>query len=312
MPITLYEAMEAYLQERAPHVLPYTTEASRRIARLFLIAMGPYSRLDRWDHELWDAISHRLQLYVASMSHLNPSTIRDRLKPVSGCFNWCIRHGYVNFNPVTFLKLPPLRKTEPVIYNHEEYLQITKAAKGTPLHWLVICAYRTGLSMVDICNLKWSSVDLLNMMIITNRQKLARSGGGRVYIPILHNSDMHQCLLILKEAPLEDAWPGPGYVCHELALRYHVSSFAVVTSYARLMSKLGINKTFKSWRNTFLSGLANSGVQTVIACKMSGHSNPAMLAHYVKPDPIALRDVLTQATDFMEKRDQNKITIKKP
>lgn len=305
--ITLVEAYEAWISERQAHVLEETTKRSRADVEAFLDKIGSDAGFTP------DDLYRRCQKYVDYLAQSDqPLTIRRKLTSIKGMFNWCIRHGYLPSNPMNLVRLPPLQHKEHQLYTHEEYLRIREAAKGTENYWLVTCAYRTGLSLVDICNLKWESVDLKNLMIVTNRQKLKRKGGGRVQIPILSGSDLHQCLLILKEAPMVDAWPGPGYVCHGLALKYQANPNTVKISYDRLRAKLGIKTSFKAWRNTFISGLANSGVSTAIGCKISGHSNPAQFAEYVKPDLVALRDVVTRATDFMERKHENQITIREP
>jgi integrase len=278
--ITLADAAEEYLKEKAGHILPHTLDDARRQLEFWLEAMGTNDGLRGKDGlMLVDVLTSRLKKYVAEISaRCTPNTVRYKLSQPAGVLNWLVCNGYLLLNPMKRVQLPPLKHAEKVVYTHEEYLRIRKACEGSELHWLVTCAYRTGLSMVDICNLRWESVDLKNLIIITNRQKLKRKGGGRVYIPILPGSDLHQGFLLLKEAPVEDAWPGPGYVHHGLALIYQSNEPVMMMRYRRFLKELGINKKFKDWRNTFISGLANSGVATAIGCKISGHSNPAQFA----------------------------------
>ncbi len=310
--MTLHEAAEEYLNEKAAHVKPETNDAARYEILQWLEAMGTDAGLKGKDGLMVaDELTKRFQRYITSLSQrCTPMTVRKKVAPPCGVFGWLVRRGFMALNPANMITLPPLRQVEHSLYTHEEYLQIREACKGTELFWLVTCAYRTGLSMVDICNLRWEHVDLQNLMIVKHRQKLKRKGGGRVQIPILPGSDLHQGFLLLREAPTEDAWPGPGYVHHGLALIYQSCEPTMMMRYRRICNEMGIKKKFKDWRNTFISGLANSGVDTAIGCKISGHANPAQFAAYVKPDPAALRDVLIRATDFMERKHENQITIK--
>lgn len=314
--VTLADAVDGYLESLKGHLLPRTIEVNGTIASEFLRFIGSKHGLrGKYGAELIDGLARKTQAWVNSMiaEGLKPSTIHWKMCTIRALFNWCIRFGYMTVNPAAFVRMPPVPSITKPIYTHDEYLKIINAAKGTHNYWLVVCAYRTGLSMVDICNLKWESVDMINLMISLRRQKMKRKGAGAVTVPFVEGSDIHECLLTLQDAEVNDAWPGPGYVHHGLARMYQTEDSSVVRSYKRLLAKVGIEgRSFKSWRNTFISKLANSGVNHVVACKMSGHSNPAQFAAYVKPDVVAMRQAIVISSEFMEGRNENKIQIKSP
>jgi integrase len=311
--ITLAEAVDRYLEERREVVKEDTYIKESMALTRFLEAMGTSQGLSRTDRlSLVEGLANRLQAWVDRMNKTKkPWTIRYYTCQASHIFRWCIRNGYMINNPMQFVRVPRIQRPVLPIFTHEQYLQCLECTKGTAMHWLITCAYRTGLSMVDICTLRWEEVDMDNLIIQRKRQKILHTGAPPVIIPFLEDSDLHQSLLLLREAPVEDAWPGPGYVHHELAATYKGSHARICMLHAAMLRRLGIKGlTFKSWRNTFISNIANSGANAVIACKMSGHANPAMLAAYIKPDISALREAITKASDFMERKNEKQITIK--
>lgn len=311
--ITLAEAVDRFLEYRRGNRSEQTVMADEQILRDFLIAMGSSRGFSGKDSlAMVEEFARRIQKWIDHLLKTRkPATVSQYKIRAHAVFQWCIQHGYLSHNPAQFVRVPPIEKPVLPIFTHEQYLQCRAFSQGTYLHWMVTCAYRTGLSLVDVCLLRWEEVDMDNLVISRKRHKMRNLGGRPVIIPFLDGSDIHQSLLLLQEAPSDDSWPGPGYVHHELAGLYMGSHARLGETHKRMLQKLGIKGlSFKSWRNTFISGIANSGANPSIACKMSGHSNPTMLAHYIKPDVSALREAITRASDFMERKNEKQITLK--
>lgn len=237
------------------------------------------------------------QLIMGWTDHISPgnklTTIVKKNNQLKAFLRWCDDNQFMDGQLYRFfpkLKLPayPL----PSIYTEREYETIKDATMGTDNYYLTVLGYRTGMSMVDCCHLRWSHIDLDQLMIRSARIKMLRHGESAVFwVPVLANGDLHQMLNQLKEAHV-DKWNNANddYVNPDLAGLYGYHQTAVVKNYKKVLAKIGIKgKTFKNFRNTFISNIANSGMNLALACKLTAHRDPAIFASYIRPDPEALR-----------------------
>lgn len=212
--------------------------------------------------------------------------------------------------------LPPLPKESVApsqIFTDEDYAAIkaycTDREWTQPHLWLIILAYRTGMSMVDCCYLRWRDVHLNEngpSFIDIHRIKTKRLGAKALcQIPIIPFTDVHEWLVKLKKVEhlnykrfdgitdfVHQDCPGL-YECTFQRLRH---DFKNIFKY----SKIAPEKTFRHMRNTFCSNLVNSGTQIALICKMTGHNNVATLLRYLKPDRRSLEDGLAKAFAYAE------------
>lgn len=196
---------------------------------------------------------------------------------------------------------------EPKIITEEEYERVKKYLTGKlkyqPHLWLIILGYRTGMSLIDCCHLRWCNVHLETngpSYIEIYRIKTKRMGlRARCQIPIIPMTDLHQWLLMLKEAqPFNyKRHDGIDYVHQDCPGLYIWSKTRIGHVFRSIFRAAGVEqgKTFKNFRNTFCSNLVNSGVQTALICKMTGHSNVKTLLRYLKPDRRSMQDALMQS-----------------
>jgi integrase len=152
------------------------------------------------------------------------------------------------------------------------------------------------------------------MMIRCVRIKLKRLGDKAIcWIPIITDSDLHVELLKMRQALATETRyeVDEDFVCPELAHRYTGSDSSPQAGqlYNRI-TKLYPGRSFKTFRSTFASNLANSGMNIGLATKMTGHSDPKSLMIYVRPDPNALREGLEKALEYgKNKHDQTGLSI---
>lgn len=240
------------------------------------------------------------------------STINKKRIVIKKFLGWCHESGYMKDPPVAFLiprRQPP--KPLPFIFTDEEYERIKEASQGTHSYFMTVIGRNTGMSMIDVCHLRWPSINLEELTIQANRIKVSWRGQNLdlCMIPILANSDLHVLLQELKDIhrPEDGDWVNP-----DLRLCYAASTWQVVMEYRRLLKKLGIErKSFKNWRNTFISMLANSGMNHALAMKVTGHKDANIFAAYVRPDWEALRSGLQSAFQWAAGKETVK-ELRKP
>lgn len=207
-------------------------------------------------------------------------------------------------------KPPPVVYKEPAIFTEEEYESIKAWCTGRnwcQVHlWLMILAYRTGMSLVDCCHLRWCHVHLNDngpSYIDIHRVKTARLGNKSLcQIPIIPFTDVHTWLLHLKKQEHLNYIRHDGikdFVHQDAPGLYACTFWRPQQDFRKIFLRAGVHgKTFRNFRNSFCSNLVNSGTQIALVCKMTGHNNVTMLLRYLKADRRALQDGLSKSFQY--------------
>lgn len=238
--------------------------------------------------------------------------INTYLSRVRGFLRFLKNTNYIGTD--LWLSLPNLPKqptATPQIFTDEDYETIKTYCKDKghfqPHLWLLILAYRTGMSKVDCCYLRWRDVHLNEngpSFIDIYRIKTKRLGQKALcQIPIIPFTDVHEWLINLKKVEHLNYKRHDGitdFVHQDCPGLYECRFQRIDQDFRNIFLRAGIDskKTFRHMRNTFCSNLINSGTQIALICKMTGHSNVATLLRYLKPDRRALQDGLSKAFQY--------------
>lgn len=228
---------------------------------------------------------------------LSHCTVRIRIRDIRRFLRWCWRMGYTK--TVWHEYLPKLRSPVfdmPEIIRHEEYLKLRETCVDAEKDWVMVLAYHTGLRLGDCCQLLWSQIDRATQVIQRVPNKNMWKSRKPVYIPYLAGSDL-QVLIDQRWLTHEDE-PNAGkdYVSPAMAMMYVGSGVSVVHQFRRIFDKAGVRgRTFKHFRSTFESRLANSGVNLALASQLTGRSDMRTLLRYVKPDIDCARSAVGKA-----------------
>jgi site-specific recombinase XerD len=207
-------------------------------------------------------------------------------------------------------KGPKLSYKEPAMFTEEEYEKIKAYCTGRnwcQVHlWLVILGYRTGMSLVDACHLRWCNVHLNDnepSYIDIHRIKIAHLGEKALcQIPVIPFTDVHQWLLHLKKQEHLNYKRHDGITdfVHQDAPGFYACTYQrIQQDFKNIFLRAGVTgKTYKNLRNSFCSNLVNSGTQMALVCKMTGHNNVEMLLRYLKADRRALQDGLARSYQY--------------
>lgn len=208
--------------------------------------------------------------------------------------------------------IPTLMQPGPkpsVIFTEEEYETLKAYCAGRPHYqthlWLMILGYRTGMSLIDCCHLRWRDVHLHDnepSYIEITRIKIQRFGTkARCQIPIVPFSDIHLWLLNLRNAPQWKRFDGiTDYVHNETEALYHCTFGRLRQDFKTICRQAGVDpaKTFKCFRNSLCSNLVNSGMQLAMVCQVTGHNSVQTLLRYLHPDRRALQDSMAKAQQY--------------
>lgn len=242
---------------------------------------------------------------------VGPRQINHWNVTVRSFLRWLHTYNYIReplWTAVPSLNAPAPKEAQ--IFTEAEYERIKAWCSGRTwcqIHlWLIILGYRTGMSLVDCCHLRWCHVHLDDngpSYIMIHRIKTARLGHkAKCHIPIIPFSDVHLWLLHLR-ANTERYQRADGitdYV-HQDAPGFYACKFSPLRQdFWTIFRKAGIapGKTFRHFRNSFCSNLVNSGAQLALVCQMTGHNSVKTLLRYLQPDARALQDGLARAQQF--------------
>lgn len=232
---------------------------------------------------------------------------------IKGFIKFLVKMGYIHDEISDIVpKAKEQPQAESKIFTEEEYEKIKAYCKGREwcqIHlWLIILAYRTGMSLVDCCHLRWCNVHLNDngpSYIEVRRIKTERFGAGAVcHIPIIPFTDVHTWLLFLKDNVVRYPMASGinDYVQPDAPGLYACTFQRPQQDFKNIFIRAGIEpgktkdrKSFKHLRNSFCSNLINSGAQTALICKMTGHQNMKTLLGYLKPDTRAMQEELAKA-----------------
>ena len=233
-----------------------------------------------------------LMAYKANLEEdYSPRNVAEHLKNIRRFLVWMQNVGIIDDSPHTALRI---RRAEPVNQKppmtQEQYLMIRQVAQGHWLDWIFVLAWNTGMSLYDCCALRWENVDMERCFIHIRRRK----SGTESIIPFNPSEELG---LALKARMPQDAKP-EDFVCEEAGSRIDpVNGVGVHRAWiAHIMRRAGVEGvTMHSMRRSYISMLANSGMNTALASKVSGHLDPRVFASYVRPDPEALRKSVDEA-----------------
>lgn len=196
------------------------------------------------------------------------------------------------------------------IITEEEYEKLKAHMAGkdscVTLLWLCVLAYRTGMSLIDCCYLRWKDVTLNEdgpSFIDIYRRKTRRLGEKALcQIPVVPGTDLHQWLLRLRKVENYKRFDGiQDYVNQDAPGYYENTMWAARKDVKRVFQKVGIyDRSFKNFRNSLCSNLVNSGAQLALICKITGHNNVKTLLRYLNADRDALEDAMLKAYQYGE------------
>ncbi len=146
---------------------PTTTQrAYRTDVRAFLIFMAerrgavPFAAVTVGD----------LQAFVASLTDLAPATQARRVSSVKSLFGFCVRIGYLRFDPAVVVEAPGIKNTLAERLLEEADVQRLLALETHPRNAVLLrLLYASGLRISEVCTLCW-------------RDAKARGEGGQITV----------------------------------------------------------------------------------------------------------------------------------
>lgn len=290
-------SMANRLQEYLKSEFVFVTDSYRNSSRYAILTFIKYIGSGAMSPENINGYAEHLR-----RSGISSSTIGKNLTMLKKFFIWCWKMGH---SSVRWYEYLPTVKGQacaiPEIIQHHEYLQIRKFCYDKDRDWLVVLGYHTGLRLGDCCCLRWSNIDQENQVIKVTPRKTARKTAISVSIPYSTGSDLHKLIVEKWETRDQGSDVGTDYVCPDMAIYYlgTPTNQVVPAMFNVIFKRAGIiGRTFKHFRSTFESRMANSGMNIGLAAKITGRSDTKTLLRYIRPDMDAAREGIARAMDL--------------
>lgn len=269
-----------------------------------------------WHHYLLGAHNHkgpRLSRGYISRSH----TVLRRF------LGWMQAFSVISHNPS--FALPAVRAEPPkprLMWNHDEYRKVIEYGSRFPQYslyvWLIVLGYHTGMSLVDCALLRWDEVVLKDdglCFIKKMRAKMQSRLGAEAtfFVPIVPGSEVWVWFKRLEAArgTNRKRTDGIEYVHQDAPNIYadkhnqHMTRKLNDLFVKALGARVVGSRTFRNLRQSFCSRLVNSGVDAVLAARMTGHKDVSRLLTYLVPHIRTMQDALIKAWRWVEESGES-------
>jgi integrase len=287
-----FRTTRAYLLEWLENSKTDTTLSSNRryqqIIGSFLTHVGV--KADRLLREITsnDIRSWRDALRAKGLS---VTTTNGSLKILRMPFKAAHDNGLIDLNPLTKTSVKLLKDETRMakdIFAAEQIAMLLKAAPSEDWQGAILCGYFTGLRLKDVCDLTWSSVDLVEQIITIETRKTRKT----VTLPI---HPQFGAWLVRQTRGI-----GKAPVFPSLAGILGSGKTGLSMQFRHIMDKAGIkgrvlreatgagrphsSLSYHSLRHSFNAALANAGVGVETRQELTGHSSVTMNKLYTHPD----------------------------
>ena len=242
------------------------------------------SKIDRDTHlaKISTALIERAK--IESASEVSQATVDKRLAVLKAFFNWSIRQGFFNSNPVKKVRFfHPNNEVVRYLALHE-YQKLVEAAIEGPwyLRPMIELAANTGMRRGNLLSLRWDEIDLAARMI----RKTKTKNGKPLNLPM-----NRRVVEVLNELSLKQKGDSPYVFPHREGKHAGECIREAKNSFSAALERAGIrNFRWHDLRHCFASWLVMGGANLVAVQKLLGHRSLRMTLRYAHLSPDYLQD----------------------
>ena len=206
-------------------------------------------------------------------------------------FRWCVKQGYMLKNPICDIEKPKLEKKLPTKLNKQNALRLLEIVNNYPFdckflryrnHAIFSTFIFAGLRKQELLNLKFSDIDLENLVIFVRQGK----GNKDRIVPISYT-------LALSLKRYLDERKKLNKTCPEFFASLNRNSAYTNDGLKRLVIQMsiasGIKFTVHKLRHTFATLMLEGGCDIYSLSKMMGHSDIKTTTIYLSASAEHLR-----------------------
>lgn len=238
------------------------------------------------------------------------ATCNDALKTVRTALNAARRRGILLSNVAEAVDTLTEAETIRAVFAPEDVRRLFDAAPSDDWRGAILMGWHTGASISDACNLRWGQVDLRAEVLTYRRTKTGQGVG----MP-LHR----ELLKWLMDRPTSD--DAEDFVFPSLAGRSAAGKSGLSMAFGRVMDAAGVKGAevnaegkagrkrralgYHSFRHSFVSRLANSGVSIELRKELAGHASDEMSMVYTHRELAPLKAAIETLPGLLKGQGSN-------
>ena len=279
---TLKEMIERYSKEYTVHRTYYPQKREKSIFKHLYAYFGEFCTLG--EIEQWIGGYEQFR----KGNGISPATIVKELGVLRTMFNIARKQWRWKVeNPVSDIKLPTVHNERVRYLSEDENKRLFEALEKSKEKWLkplVVIAIDTGLRLSNICDLRWSEVNLFSKMITIDAE--ATKNDDYLGVPLTDSA-----FQILKE--LNKTQSLSGHVFNDCGEKLYDRKVQRAFRHLLEDAKIGTFH-FHDLRHTFASYLRQQGVDLHTISKLLGHKDLRMTKRYAHLNVDSLRSAISR------------------
>lgn len=291
------DATEQFLRSRKGRS-EKTVENYRLVLSLFNRTLSP-------DFQLEHVEARHIEAFLDGQD-LNETSRGTYFRHLRVFFRWTLKDGLLKENPMSRMETPRSAKTVAKFLTPKQvdklvrYIEKDVEKKGGYVHegqvtWLIDIihfAVCTGLRLGEICNLRWSAVDLdSGFLTVRNTEEFRTKSGHERSIPIAG-----EAVKVLTRLAEERGDEKDGYVfTTPSGKQWDIKYVSRRFRYYREKAGLPDGIRFHSLRHTCASWLVMRGVSLSVVQAMLGHSSIQVTQRYAHLAPKTFKNEIERA-----------------
>ncbi|QDU82632.1 Tyrosine recombinase XerD [Polystyrenella longa] len=240
-----------------------------------------------------DLLVHQLkpfhvQRWVDSNPTWSDGHRRGLITTIKRAFNWALKSGHIDQNPIMHLEKPPGGRRERILKD-EEYAHILSLVKDQEFRDLLTLAWETGARPQELLRVEARHIDLQNRRWVFPREEAK----GKKQVRVIYLNEV--------------AW--------EISERYRLlhpegnllrntesnpwKPTAVNCRFNRIQKKTGEKLCLYNFRHSFATRMLEKGVDGITVAQLMGHRDTTMLGkvyQHLSQNPTFLRQQLQNAS----------------
>jgi integrase len=208
----------------------------------------------------------------------NPNTKNDFASAVQRAFNWAVKQGIIDRNPVAYIE-KPAREARELAISPKDYAEVMAAVTEPNFRTLLELAWETGARVQELRKIEARFFDAANGRIVFP----PREAKGKKHHRVIYlGSDRARQVV----AELSAAHPVGPILLNSEGRPW--TKDAINCAFCRLKKKLGRKLHLGAWRKGFATEALKAGIDTVTVAALLGHQDGTMVSRVygrVQQDP---------------------------
>lgn len=209
---------------------------------------------------------HHAQKWIDQSSTSSDSTKRGKVVALKRVFNWAVKLGLINTNPLANLEKPPEGRRN-VVITDEDYKLILKNCSDNCFKDLLKVAWDTGARPQEILAMEARHVELeLSRIVFPKEESKNKRKPRIVYLGEPSERIVRKQLVDISDGPLLRNSQGKPW-----------NKTSINSRFRRLAKKTGMKFCLYNFRHSFATRKLQAGLDPLTVAELLGHSDPSML-----------------------------------